>query len=75
MNPNTRAEVHIASLATFVHGVLTGLHLLGVVYNLRRRNWSDVAAHSAAAMYDLHATARHAREQSRLLETICVKTS
>ena len=30
-------ELH--ALACFVHGALTALHVLGAVYNYRRRNW------------------------------------
>ena len=46
-------------LSVFVHGVLAGLHLLGIAYNARRRNWFDVAAHVSAATYDIWATAKH----------------
>ena len=52
-------EKELQSLAIYVHGVLTGLHALGIIYNLRKRNWIDVAAHSGAAAYDLWATSKH----------------
>lgn len=54
-----RGEVD--ALGVFVHGMLTGLHALGAVYNLRRGNWSDAVIHAAAAAYDVTATFQHAR--------------
>lgn len=54
-------EHQMQSLGIFVHGVLTGLHALGLMYNLKRRNWFDAAAHTAAAAYSLSATAKHIR--------------
>lgn len=50
-------EVHL--LASFVHGCLSGLHLLGVVYNIRRKNKFDIAAHVLGVAYSVHATAHH----------------
>lgn len=61
-----RGERDIESLAVFVHGVLAGLHALGIVYNMKRRNWFDVAAHSAAMSYDIWATAKHVVALDRL---------
>jgi len=61
-----KAEQDIEYLATFVHGVLAGLHALGLVYNIKRRNWVDVAAHSAAMSYDMWATAKHVIALDRL---------
>jgi len=57
-----RAHLQLAELGIFVHGVLTGLHVLGIVYNWRRRNWTDVAAHSAAAAYDSWAVHKHIKQ-------------
>lgn len=54
--PNTK-EVDI--LSVFVHGILAGLHLLGVAYNLRKRNGWDVLAHTGACAYDLWAVNKH----------------
>lgn len=51
-------EVH--GLAIFVHGVLSAFHFLGAAYNLRRRNWFDVAAHTAGLVYSAHAALHHA---------------
>lgn len=48
-------------LGVFVHGVLAGLHALGIVYNVRRGNTFDVAMHSAAFTYDVWATFKHER--------------
>lgn len=58
----TSERRQMAELSVFVHGALAALHLLGVAYNLRRRNWFDVAMHSTAAVYDTHAAFRHAAE-------------
>jgi hypothetical protein len=52
-------ELH--ALGCFVHGALTALHALGAVYNYRRRNWRDVAAHLAAAAYGAHSARHHYR--------------
>lgn len=49
----------LQELALFVHGILFGLHSLGFVYNLKRRNWFDVLVHGTAAGYDLYAVRRH----------------
>ena len=54
-------ERQLQQLGVFVHGVLTGLHVLGMVYNLKRRNWFDVVAHGGAAVYDTWAVAKHLR--------------
>lgn len=50
------------SLGLFIHGALAALHTVGIVYNLRRRNWWDVAAHTACVVYDAQAAVHHARE-------------
>lgn len=54
-------ELH--SLGCFVHGALAALHTLGAVYNCRRRNWWDVAAHVAAALYDARSAHHHYRTE------------
>jgi hypothetical protein len=53
-------EIHV--LGAYVHGALTALHTLGLVYNLRRRNWWDVVAHAVGVVYDARSVAHHARE-------------
>jgi len=50
-------EVHM--LAIFVHGSLASLHALGIVYNLRKKNRFDTAAHVLALLFSLRATDRH----------------
>ena len=52
-------ELH--ALGCFVHGALAALHTLGAVYNYRRCNWWDVAAHIAAALYDARSAHHHHR--------------
>ncbi len=54
-----KGEYDIHLLSAFVHGALTGLHALGVLYNVKRRNWLDVVAHSLALGYDAHAMRKH----------------
>lgn len=60
------ADYQMAQLSIFVHGVLTAFHCLGIIYNAKRRNWIDVAAHSGAAVYDLYAVSRHVRQVGEL---------
>lgn len=55
-----RREVH--ELSIFVHGVLSGLHLLGVVYGIKRKNWLDVAAHTFGVAFSVRATVHHTKE-------------
>ena len=52
-------EEQLQGLGVFVHGVLAGLHILGAVFNWRRKNWVDVTAHTAAAGYDVWAANKH----------------
>lgn len=56
VNPSER---QLQTLGVFVHGVLFGLHALGVAYNLKRQNWFDVSVHTAAGGYDLWAVGKH----------------
>lgn len=56
-----KGDRQLQELGVFVHGILTGLHILGVVYNLRRRNYLDAAAHAGAAAYDAYAVSKHMR--------------
>ncbi len=66
MRVAVKAEQDLQYLATFVHGVLAAFHALGIAYNVKRRNWFDVAAHSAAMSYDIWATAKHFEALQRL---------
>lgn len=56
----TRRELHV--LATFVHGVLCSFHVLGALYNYKRRNYKQAALHVAVAGYDAWAVAHHHQE-------------
>lgn len=46
-------------LGTFIHGCLASLHCVGIVYNLRRKNYADTTIHTLVFCYDLYATYRH----------------
>lgn len=59
------ANRQMQELGVFVHGVLAGLHMLGLVYNARRGNWVDVTAHGAAAVYDVYAVSKHMKALER----------
>ena len=56
------SEHQIQQLGVFVHGALAFGHSLGIFYNLRRKNWFDVAMHTAATAYDLWAVSKHMRD-------------
>ncbi|MBC8410357.1 MAG: hypothetical protein H8E12_16795 [Rhodobacteraceae bacterium] len=53
------AKKEIDTIAAFVHGALFGLHMLGLVYNLKRRNYLYSAIHAAVAVFDAVSTAKH----------------
>ena len=53
-------ETH--ALASFVHGALAAGHLLGCVYNLRKRNWYNLAVHAYAMGFSINATVHHSKE-------------
>ena len=57
----TTSNKEINSLAGFVHGALVALHTLGILYNLKRKHWYNVAVHGYALAFSLNATAHHAR--------------
>lgn len=57
-----KGERQLQVLGVFVHGVLAGLHALGIIYNLRRRNYSETAIHTAAATFSVVATTKHMRK-------------
>lgn len=54
-----KSERQLQVLGTFVHGSLAAFHGLGIVYNATRRNWRDVAVHTAAFTYDIWCTKKH----------------
>ena len=55
------SDRQMQEIALMVHTLLTAGHALGIVYNVKRRNWFDVAAHTAAAVYDVGAIRKHMR--------------
>lgn len=50
-------------LSAFVHGALALGHLLGVLYNIRHRNWRTTVFHTAAFTFDLWATGEHYKDR------------
>jgi hypothetical protein len=66
----TREPPELHALACLVHGALAALHALGAVYNYRRKNWRDVAAHTAAALYDAHSAHHHYRTEQIALRRL-----
>lgn len=62
MVPKTNEEHNSQKLATFVHGALTFGHALGVLYNFKRKNYGYMAAHAAAAAFDMYCTFDHMRD-------------
>ena len=56
-----KGERQLQQLAVFVHGILVAFHTLGIVYNVKKRNWGDVACHTCATVYDCHAVGKHIR--------------
>ena len=54
-------DAFMHQMSSFVHGSLTALHILGVAYGIRRKNWLDVAAHTFGVAFSVRATAHHIR--------------
>lgn len=52
-------------IACFVHGILAVLHFLGVIHNLRRKNWSQAGLHFAVMCYDFWAVIIHCKDVRR----------
>lgn len=63
-------ERQLQTLGIFVHGVLAGLHVLGIAYNAKRKNWFDVGMHGVAATYDVYAVAKHMRDLERCTKEV-----
>ena len=57
-------ELHV--LGAFVHGALSSLHLLGIIYNYRKGNQKDTVIHTSALAYDAYSVYKHYRAMSRL---------
>ena len=53
-------EIHV--LAGFCHGSMTILHFIGILYNIRKRNFKDVAIHTGAVIYGVSSTIRHYKD-------------
>ena len=49
----------IDNIAAFVHGSLFSLHMLGLVYNLKKKNYLYSAIHAAVGIFDVVGTMRH----------------
>ena len=58
---NNKAVDELDMLAAVVHGSLAALHALSLVYNLRKRNHTDVIIHAFFLAYDFHAMHLHLR--------------
>lgn len=54
-----REQREMQFFAALIHGLLAAGHGLGLVYNIRKKNWMDVAVHSVASTYDLWAMQKH----------------
>lgn len=55
-----KEERQLQELGMVVHGILATLHLvLGVPYNLRRKNWTALGIHLLAGSYSLKSVWEH----------------
>ena len=52
--------------AAFVHGALFGLHALGTVYNVKRKNTEAAIIHTVVGVWDLVATYKHYKQSKKL---------
>ena len=51
--------------AAFTHGAIAFGNLLGLIWNVRRRNWTWAAIHAAGVAAHVYATCEHVREVRR----------
>lgn len=51
----------LQELSIFVHGILAGLHALGIAYNISKRHPWQVMAHTSAVAFDLWAVSEHVK--------------
>lgn len=58
---SVNVEHYLEQLATFIHGALFFGHVLGVIHNVRKRNWCDVTIHGGTAVYDFLSAMKHWR--------------
>lgn len=56
-----KEDQDIETLGVFVHGILAGLHCLGMFYNLRKRKYLDATIHGLALTYDAASAYKHMR--------------
>lgn len=56
------AMAELESLAGFVHGSVAFGNVLGVLFNLRRRQWRWCALHVAGVVFHVIAARNHARD-------------
>lgn len=59
MMVSDRAEIHV--YAGCVHGALGALHLLGVLYNVKRFNRFETIAHVLGVLFAIRNTRHHAK--------------
>lgn len=52
----------VDTLAAFVHGALAFGHMLGFLYNARRRNTPQTVIHLGALVFDCYATYTHVKD-------------
>lgn len=60
MTNDRNSEVHL--LGAFCHGMLVFGHLLGVAYNIQRRNRLDIIMHIGGVAYSMKAVRHHLKE-------------
>ena len=63
-------KYEVATLSAFVHGALASLHLLGLVYNYKRRNKMDIVMHGLALAYDFKSLVGHYKDAKTQKKTI-----
>ena len=63
---NKCKEGELQSAASFVHGGLFTLHVLGMYYNIRKGRYIDAAVHAGVATYDLISAIKHSRKSKYL---------
>lgn len=54
---NDSHDMH--TTGAFIHGCLVMLHLIGVLYNAKRRNKADVVVHTLALAYSVRSMLHH----------------
>ena len=57
----SETSTELESYASFVHGFLAAFHVLGAVYNAKKKNWWQVGVHVVVTGYDIWAFRKHYR--------------